>query len=248
MNNSVIDFSRLFSLIKLNLHFNLKRVLFTAGIGLGIATVYLFMFWATRILDEELYFNQHEYLFVLSLYISGFIFAGSSFAQLRSEQGTRDYLMLPASKTEKFIIEAFISAFVYPLFFLLSYWVFSLVANSMLNNVLQTFYMPFSLNIAPYGLALFVYFFIQPVFLFGAVNFQKMPLIKTLLWILLIAASIALLIYCSWLNIDYSEGIDELAMNKPLYSPLVYYRHYLIIPVGLVFCLLTFLKLKEKEA
>tara|TARA_A100000171_G_scaffold47177_1_gene52852 strand:- start:1843 stop:2589 length:747 start_codon:yes stop_codon:yes gene_type:complete len=248
MNNSTISLQRLSSLVKLTLHLNLKRMLYTACIGLGVAVVYIFIFWGYNVYNRDMIFSRHEYLFVLSLYISGFVFSGSSFIRFRSKQRTIDYLMLPASNTEKFISEVLLTTLVYPLFFLLSYLLFSVMANGILNNVFQAFFMPFSVNIAPYGLDLMVYFFIQTIFLFGAACFQKNPLMKIVLWALLVATIIALLFYTAWLNFDYSKGTDELAMNKIFYSLLVYNWHFLAIPVGLVFWLLAFLKLKEKEA
>lgn len=252
MNNSTISLQRLSSLVKLTLHLNLKRMLYTACIGLGVVIVYLLMFSSiggiNSTINREMYFNQHEFFFVLSLYISGFVFSGGSFIRFRSKQGTIDYLMIPASNTEKFSSEVLLTTLVYPSFFLLSYWLFSVIVNGVLNNISQAFFMPFSFNIAPYGLGLMVYFFIQAIFLFGAASFQRAPLMKLILWALLIAAVIALIFYVAWLNFDYSKGTDELAMNKIFYSSLVYNWHFLTIPVGLVFWLLAFLKLKEKEA
>ncbi|KYG82302.1 hypothetical protein [Roseivirga echinicomitans] len=248
MNNSTISLQRLSSLVKLTLHLNLKRMLYTACIGLGFAILFIVIYWNMDVYYNDMVFSRHEYLFVLSLYISGFIFTGSCFIRFRSKQGTIDYLMLPASNTEKFISEFLLATLVYPLFFLLSYWLFSVIVNGVLNNISQAFFMPFSFNIAPYGLDFMVYFFIQTIFLFGAACFQKIPLMKIVLWALLVAAIIALLFYTAWLNFDYSKGTDELAMNKIFYSSLVYNWHFLTIPVGLVFWLLAFLKLKEKEA
>ena len=147
MNSSVISLNRLVSLLKLTLHLNLKRMLYTACIGLVVAIIYLFIFWSSGEIRRSMYFNQHEFLFVLSLFISGFIFSASSFVRFRSKQGTIDYLMLPASNTEKFICEVLLTTLVYPLLFLLCYWLFSLVSNFILNDVYQVFFMPFSLNI-----------------------------------------------------------------------------------------------------
>lgn len=248
MNNSTSSLQRLSSLVKLTLHLNLKRMLYTACIGLGVAIVYILIFWSYDVYNRDMIFSQHEYLFVLSLYISGFIFSGSSFVRFRSKQGTIDYLMIPASNTEKFISEVLLTTLVYPLFFLLCYWLFSSLANAILNSVFQASFMPFSVNIAPYGLDLMVYFFIQAIFLFGAASFQKTPLMRIVLWALLVATIIALLFYTAWLNFDYSKGTDELAMNKIFYSSLVYNWRFLAILVGLIFWLLAFLKLKEKEA
>jgi hypothetical protein len=248
MNNSVISFARLTSLVKLTLHLNLKRMLYTACIGLGFAILFIVVFWNMDVYYNDMVFSRHEYLFVLSLYISGFIFTGSSFIRFRSKQGTIDYLMIPASNSEKFISEFLLTTLLYPLFFLLSYWLFSVVVNGVLNNISQAFFMPFSLKVAPYGLDLMVYFFIQAIFLFGAASFQKIPLMRILLWALLVAAIIALLFYTAYLSLDFSKGTDELAINKLFYSSVVYNWHFLTIPVGIVFSLLVFLKLKEKEA
>ncbi|WP_141655465.1 hypothetical protein [Roseivirga seohaensis] len=248
MNNSTISLQRLSSLVKLTLHLNLKRMLYTACIGLCFAILFIVIYWNMDVYYNDMVFSLHEYLFVLSLYISGFIFTGSSFIRFRSKQGTIDYLMIPASNSEKFSSEVLLTTLVYPSFFLLSYWLFSVIVNGVLNNISQAFFMPFSFNIAPYGLDYMVYFFIQAIFLFGAASFQRAPLMKLILWALLIAAVIALIFYVAWLNFDYSKGTDELAMNKIFYSSLVYNWHFLTIPVGLVFWLLAFLKLKEKEA
>tara|TARA_R110001592_G_scaffold75098_2_gene227492 strand:- start:3159 stop:3917 length:759 start_codon:yes stop_codon:yes gene_type:complete len=252
MNNSTISLQRLGSLVKLSLHLNLKRMLYTVCIGLGVVIIYLFMFNSVgginTIMNRDMYFNQHEFFFVLSLYISGFVFSGSSFIRFRTKQGTIDYLMIPASNTEKFFSEVLLTTLVYPLFFLLIYWLFSVLANSMLNSVFPAFFMPFSLNIAPYGLGLMFYFFIQAIFLFGAASFQKIPLMKILLWILLVAVSIVLSFYVTASSVDYSKGTDELAAIRISESLLLYYWHFWAIPIGLVFWLLAFLKLKEKEA
>ena len=248
MNNSVIDFGRLGSLMKLNLHFNLRRMLYTAGIGIGMTLIICLYMLSLGTLEDQMYFNQHEYLFILSLYISGFVFSGNSFIRLRSLQSTRDYLMLPASSTEKFIIEVLLTTVLYPFLFFIIYWLFSLLFNAILDSVSQAFFMPFSLNVAPYQRALMVYFFIQSIFLFGAASFQKTPLIRTSLLFLLTVGFIVLFVYVAWFFYDLDKGMDELAMNKLFYSSAVYYRHYFVILLGLLFWVLTYLKLKEKEA
>lgn len=248
MNNSTISLQRLSSLVKLTLHLNLKRMLYTACIGLCFAILFIVIYWNMHVYYNDMVFRQHEYLFVLSLYISGFIFTGSSFIRFRSKQGTIDYLMIPTSNSEKFSSEVLLTTLVYPLFFLLSYWLFSFLVNGVLNNISQAFFMPFSFNIAPYGLGLMVYFFIQAIFLFGAASFQKIPLMKISLWILLVAVSIVLSFYVTASTIDYSKGTDELVMRRISDSLVLYYWHFWAIPIGLVFWLLTFLKLKEKEA
>lgn len=246
MNNQ-INLKRVVLLAKLSFVLNKKRIAYTAMAGLGIAfvlTILPIVVGQTRSLPI---FKDHEFNFMILLFVFGAIYAGSSFNAHRSKAGITEYLMVPASSLEKFLGEALLTVG-FSIAAYIVYWLYALTVNWILGSVIDAFFMPFNLDLSYYGLALAGYLCLLGVFQFGAITFRQMPFLKILLWSVPFIIVVFVLNRMSALNQNSLIGFDEHAFRSIITTRLIVYRFYLSVPVGLLFWALTYLKLKEKEA
>lgn len=246
MNNQ-INFRRIGLLAKLSFVLNKKRVAYTTLAGLGLSFVLTIYPMITGQIKSVPFFDAHEYSFIVLLCVFGAMFAGSGFNSNRSKSGVTEYLMIPASSLEKFLSEMFL-AVGFSVVFYGFYWIYAIVMNLILSNVVDAFFMPFNLDLSYHGLVLIGYLCMLGLFQFGAITFRQMPFIKVLLWTLPFVVIVFVLTTMSGLSLNSVVGYDEYTSRSIVTSPLVLYKFYLSIPVGLLFWVLTYLKLKEKEA
>lgn len=246
MNNQ-INFRRLGLLTKLSFVLNKKRIAYTVLASLGLSFVLtIFPIFIGSIRSTPI-FTDHEISFVTLLFVFGGMYAGSSFNANRSKSGITEYLMIPASSLEKFFSEVLLTIG-FSLAFYALYWLYAIVINLVLNNAVDAFFMPFNLDFSFYGLALIGYFGMLGLFQFGAITFRKMPFLKLLLWTIPFAVIVFMLFTMSTLSKNSVIGYDEHTFRSIIMTPLLQYKFYLSVPVGLMFWFLTYLKLKEKEA
>lgn len=242
-----INFRRIALLTKLSFVLNKKRIAYTALAGLGLSFVLTVFPMVTGDIKSTPLFAEHEISFITLLLVFGAMFAGSGFNSNRSKSGVTEYLMIPASSFEKFLSEMLLTVGFSVVFYML-YWIYAMVINLILSNVVDAFFMPFNLDLSYYGLVLIGYLCMLGLFQFGAITFRQMPFIKMLLWTLPFAVIVFVLTTMSGLSLNSVVGYDEYTSRSIITTPLVLYKFYLSIPVGLLFWALTYLKLKEKEA
>ena len=216
-----------------------------AALGLGFILTILVMVMGS--IKSKPIFEEHEANFVFVLIVFGSLFSAGAFQANRSKAGITEYLMIPASTWEKFISEALLS-FSFSFVFYIVYWLYALIINSFLSGMVNAYFMPFNLDLSYYCLALVSYVFGIGIFQFGAITFRQMPFLKVLLWALPFFAIVFLLKTSADLSQNSLIGYDEYTHRSISYTPLVQYSTYLAIPVGFIFWVLTYLKLKEKEA
>ena len=235
--NNTFSFSRFARLLRLTLFQEKQRALLTLLISLGIALFFCLLNYAvSTLLTHQKVFNVHEYFFLVSLFIGGYLFSGAAFVPFRQRPSTYRYLMLAASPLEKYLAQWLIHFLLFPVVYLLAYGLFSVLFNFLAPIAYPAFYLRFSLSPGVW-VSLLVFTFIQPIWLFGAASFAKMPLIKTSLW-----GGLLVILIIFGLVFFYEPNTYTAFFPRALYV-----FAYLLPPIGLLFALLTYWTLQEKE-
>jgi hypothetical protein len=212
---------------------------------------------------EPLHTGHYLELFIVVFIATGVICAGTAFTNLRTKEKMHNYLMLPASIFEKFLLEFMGRILLFMLIVPLLYWaVFNL--EGYLVHLFYPSYLPqnFALFPDPHfhfgsevanrrmgvfmitgGLLLFVIPFV------GATIFSKSPLIKTLFAVAVIFFFNLFLVYFFIEILAFKEYYPD--------TPILFMRHSedsivamiitsIIFDVALIVA--AFFKLKEREA
>lgn len=236
--NSHFDLSRFAHLLRLAFFQERQRALLIVLANLGVALLLILL---VHSLENEVtsgrLFVLHPTFFLITLFIGGYLFAGSTFPALREPIATYRFLMLPASSLEKLLAWWLLSTLLYPLAYLAVYWVFSLIVNTVASTLHPAFYRSFALEPAVWrgilGLVL-----TQSVLLLGAASFRKVPLIKTFL-------------YAGGLVVSLVLGI---VFFYPMNTGAAFFRYvfylapYWLSGLALLFGWLTYGTLAEKQA
>ena len=238
MMNNTFDFSRFARLLRLTLFQEKQRAWLTLLVSVGLALFFILLTNITfnNLLTHQKVFNGHEYFFLVSLFIGGYLFSGAAFVPFRQRPSIYRYLMLAASPLEKYLAQWLIHFLLFPVVYLLAYGLFSVLFNFLAPIAYPAFYLRFSLSPGVW-VSLLVFTFIQPIWLFGAASFAKMPLIKTLLW-----GGLLVILIIFGLVFFYEPDTYTAFFPRALYV-----FGYLLPPIGLLFTLLTYWTLQEKE-
>lgn len=235
--NNTFSFSRFARLLRLTLFQEKQRALLTLLISLGIALSFcLLSYVVSTLLTHQKVFNGHEYFFLVSLFIGGYLFSGAAFVPFRQRPSTYRYLMLAASPLEKYLAQWLIHFLLFPVVYLLAYGLFSVLFNFLAPIAYPAFYLSFGLSPGVW-VSLLAFTFIQPIWLFGAAFFIKVPLIKTLLF-----GGLLVILIIFGLVFFYEPDTYTAFFPRALYV-----FGYLIPLVGLLFGWLTYWTLQEKE-
>ena len=237
MNNH-FDLTRFAHLLRLALFQERQRAVLTMLVSLGIALLLILLVhsYENEVTRDKLFY-LHQYFFLITLFIGGYLFSGSMFPSLRQPIATYRFLMLPASALEKVLAYWLLSALLYPLVYLAAYWTFSLVVNAVAGVLYPAFYQSFTLE-PEVRQGFLVLVLTQSVFLLGAASFRKVPLIKTFL-------------YASGLMVSVVLGIIffyEMNTGVNFFRYAFYFAPYWLSGLALLFGLLTYGTLAEKEA
>ena len=136
------DFNRFYKLLKFDLSFNSKKYL----TFLGVLIIVLFILDLIlldsgsnyRILennDRAYFYRKSDYqvsLFITFL-IALFLVVSSSFPAFRKKESTSNFLLLPASTFEKFLIQFFIRILIFSPLFILIFWIDFRLASIIYN-------------------------------------------------------------------------------------------------------------------
>lgn len=104
--SSVFNSRRFYNLFRRDIMLNHKLYIFTLT-GIAFALFLLFVFNMTNVYNLE--YKESDYIKILTfslIYIAAFI--GSSFPELSDKKGTCNYLLLPSSIFEKYLVQFFI--------------------------------------------------------------------------------------------------------------------------------------------
>jgi hypothetical protein len=137
--------------------------------------------------------EYHEVFFNTAFVLAGFIAASMSFTGMHRADRSYTYLTLPASHLEKLAEKLLLTAVVYPLLAVLSYFVYSLLLAGLAQLLAGESFAVFN----PVAPAVFEvvrgYVVVSSVFLFGAAYFRGRHFIKTVLAVAGIFALLALI-------------------------------------------------------
>ena len=125
--------------------------------------------------------SYHEVLFPMGLVLVGLVATSMSFSGMHRADRSYAYLTLPASDGEKFLEKLILSAVVFPVVAVASYFVFSLVLaglSPLLFDRAFEVFNPFAVE-APQTVR--AYIVASSVFLFGAAYFRSRHFVKTAL-------------------------------------------------------------------
>ena len=125
------DFKRFFKLLKFDISFNAKKYL----IFISVLLIVLFVVdlilinsgSSFRILENnnrEYFFRKSSYQtsFIITLLILLILVVSSSFPAFRKKESTTNFLLLPSSTFEKFLVDFFIRVILFSLLFIFMFW------------------------------------------------------------------------------------------------------------------------------
>ena len=254
-NIQSFSIKRVLLLMQKTAYENIKFVLIGLVTVFGIFSIILFL----NGLDEGDAWGKMQAFYVAGFIISGFFISGMAFTNLRTKEKTMSYLSLPASILEKFISELLLTTVGFIVIYTAIFYVFNFAVyliGSPFNldaNIINLFDMEV--------LEGFMYYVIlQSVFLAGAATFRKAPLFFTSFSLFI--AGIVILIFVVIIALGFKEYIENLdtvnlqmdtgdydietdMKNNFLVRFPKFMFYYLTAPI---FWLVTYLKLKEKEA
>lgn len=191
--HDTFHFPRFAMLCKQNLYHH-HRLILTAILGFCGALFLLLLFIQAVDGFHTFYSKDAFYTFVSVFCVTGILYTGTAFPGLRSREKAHQYLMIPASSFEKFLLEIVLRIVLFLLVVPLLYW----VVYNLEGNVVRLFDPEFSFErlsdypVVPRNVevknleTLFFSFLIglTSVILLipftGATTFVKMPFLKTL--------------------------------------------------------------------
>jgi len=259
-------------------HFNLKRfynylqydlilngrtyLYFSIGLFM---TLFFIIFFTISTASPRLEFVKQYYIpiFFFTYLIGGVMAIGTSFPAFRNANSTINYLLLPVSDLEKFLVQFSIRIIGFTLLFFPLYWVVFKLAYSTYNlfewkdpiqiesfGIFSGFhYVVTTLDRFVAGFSIFS----VTTFLFaGATYFKKYAVFKTMLTFSLF--TIVLFVFMVLLSHlflpDMVKGFDIRILNRKINDDLVSFQLYAsIFGIGTSLFLLplAYFKLKEKE-
>ena len=237
--NQHFNLTRFTHLLRLTLMVEKQRALLTLLVSLGIA---LFLFLLAHSYENEVtrdrLFYLHHYFFLISLFFGSYLFTGSSFPALRKSPTDVRYLTLPASTLEKVLAYGLLCGLLYPGTYLVVYWLYAYLINAVAGTVYPAFYRSFALE-PEVTQWLLVLILTQPIFLFGAVAFRKLPVIQTFLYTSGLVAALVLSLLL------YFQGLD---VTVDFFRQAIYTTPYWLGGLALLFSLLSYHRLTTKTA
>ncbi len=261
-------------------HFNLKRFIKALQYDLTLnAKTYLFfvigLFFGLLFIDlfavantgKEFPLDEYTTLFFFTFIISIVIVVGTSFPLLRDKKSSANYIMLPASVFEKFLIQFIIRVLCFFILFMVLFWIDFKVSKAIYYSIewsrhteIGTFSFFDSFRGREFKTTLDVIGFSAWLvtlssFLFaGATCFKKHALFKTILSFALIIV-FAFIISTIFTSIYYPRRLD--LFSQPIYimtykiNENLYNTQFLFYITGMLSSLflfpLAYFKLKEKE-
>lgn len=248
--------------------FDERRALFLLFGAVGaFLTIWLGIYYSFD--NPHLFTTKFQVGFYFAgLFISGLLSASFLFSELRSKPRAIGYLLLPAAQLEKFICVILYGVVVYfvgySTVFTLIDWVFVTLSNVKFErsepviNILtiDKYENPF-LDRSP-SILFYLYFIVHALFLLGSIYFSKYGFFKTLiillfLWIMFIAAPMAIVGFLppgAWVSstaayevYDFHGGI---ILDLPAWFTTIFYFFFsYVITFGLWAA--TYFRLTEKQ-
>ena len=256
------NLKRFYKALRYDLALNLKTYLFFV-IGLLIGLFFIDLFFI-NVEYKTFSLRNYQPLFFFTFIGSMIFVTGSSFPLLRRKKSMVNYLMLPVSVFEKFLLQFCIRIIGFIVLFIPLFWFSFILADFIYNlfewrnhtevesftiffdafNGIKTALDVWALVLAIFSLASF--------FFAGAVYFKKYAVFKTILGftvlMFLIYLVFVILSYLFLPGIDKDLGIRVYTrkINKDLFNVQVYF-YVLGMLTSLFLMPFAYFKLKEKE-
>ena len=254
-NIQSFSIKRVLLLMQKTAYENIKFVLIGLVTVFGIFSIILFL----NGLDEGDAWGKMQAFYVAGFIISGFFISGMAFTNLRTKEKTMSYLSLPASILEKFISELLLTTIGFIVIYTAIFYVFNFAVyliGSPFNldaNIIDLFNTDVLMG--------YIYYVIlQSIFLAGAATFKKAPLFFTTFSLFIVGVAITIFfVILALITKEHFESFEMTNMNfngNPHDFEAEIENHFLIrFPKFMfyyltapIFWLVTYMKLKEKEA
>lgn len=252
--NNIIDTKRLFLVFKRDLFVNLKTIIIIFGVVFGLFLMgYLLSFAKNVIFQTGMTLSQNDLMknFHSGFFIIGIIISGIAFSDFRSKLKTQNYLLIPASTTEKFISVWGTTTILYIITYFVVFIVFNLLM--MLIGAIFSVHVDFFNIFSQPDLFKNIgqYLIIQSIFLAGAATFTKVPILKTPLIgfaisiIFMILLSILSFLIFHTLHFEFGPNFGAAQNINTKFLEIT--GKVLLYITPFVFWTITFFKLKEKQ-
>lgn len=247
----LIDLSRLWLLLKLELFKNKRGIVITLAVIFGILFTGLLM--KAYFGYKEVY-ESHEEDYAFTLITGGFIISSLAFKDLGTLLRRHNYLTLPASVLEKFLSMWLLTSVGWIILFSLCYIVYAFIANAaahlLFSQVTFRAFEPFGNTVISAARS---YFVMQGIFLAGAVHFKGYVLPKTILSLLLFAGLSGIIAYfmmADLLHGDYTCSPETCKMlsNSGAHTIWLLAKGFFWWALAPLTWVITYFGLKEQEA
>lgn len=187
----------------------------------GSIILILLLFNLIHFLSDTVFFVQLK-IFTAILFIGGFAMASSAFKYIHEKQSAAFYLMIPASKFEKFLSRLLLTSVGYALAVAVFYFLFSFLMY--LIGLLFSYHL-YVLNLLSWQVWYYIgiYIVLHSVVFLGSIYFPKWAILKTILFFIFILFMLALLgvllIKIFW---PYDFFVVHFFLDQGVYVPRVF--------------------------
>lgn len=225
-----------------------------------LALIGLWIFWfafGMVLNDEDLKsLTAKEFVYYVSLFIAGVFYSSQYFQELASKTRGTDFLLLPASITEKLLCSILFTMVLFIIVFTAAFFLVNGLAvvisnsfaginettgNTSLIDIFNTSILRFTNGATIYSLPFF--FSIQSVFLFGSTFFKKFSFIKTLICVLIVYYIVFAVLYFNYSPL-FPAGDDAIHLPDWIGGIIRILFMYVIAPF---FWVMTYFNLKAKQ-
>ncbi len=188
--DNIFSFSRLGLLIKKQWYDNSRLYILSALALIGLLILIFTIWWLVNKYDYRFTEASTNIIFLIVLFVSGLVFASTTFAMLGDKAKGIYWLGVPATTLEKLVCGFFYSCVVFIALYIASFWLikhitFLLIELNPQNELIRTSENDIFERVVTPNL-LYTFFALQALFMLGSVYFEKFSFIKTVLIILFI--------------------------------------------------------------
>ena len=224
-------------------------------IAFSVAAAFFFIaIWVNLRGDYIITQNEFATIFGIIFIPIGLYLTFSIFREANNKQLNHFYFSLPISPLEKLLATWFATSILYTIVFSIFAMVIGQLAIATGSMLSKTTLHLLPMYSESYWSVVKFYLVIQPLFLLGAIAFNKNRLGKTVFWVLIVVIGLAVLngILCFTVNdgaVDMfsSEQFDANAFDLAVNDFSVIGKWFWTIILGPVMLLAAYFKLTEKE-
>jgi hypothetical protein len=251
--NNIFNTSRFLFLFKRDIYENYKFILGTIFTVLSIFSVIILINVIIDPGDKNV--SDVKGIFYASFFISAVFISGMAFSDFRNKEKTMLYLTLPASNFEKFLSNFLLTTIVFYIVFTIAFAIFNLLDIAIIKAITNTkinFFFPLDSSITDFFKVIIP---TQSILLAGSATFKKTPLFFTTLYTFIFSLTLSIIIlvityYFIATNIEYQKGVfiflDSNDTDNIISFKIIRIFIQYFMPV--LFWIVTYLKIKEKEA